>query len=42
MALSRARDIKDIHLMVPITAESLKADQRVIDYYRSLTERFVA
>ena len=42
VALSRARDIKGIHLMVPITAESLKADQRVIDYYRSLTGQFVA
>lgn len=36
VALSRARDIKGVHLMAPITADSLKTDPRVIEYYKKL------
>lgn len=36
VALSRARSIKGIHLMEPLTKDSLKVEQKVIDYYRSL------
>ena len=36
VALSRCRTIKGMHLMDPITAESLKTDARVIQYYMNL------
>ena len=42
VALSRARCIKGVHLMVPITIDSLKTDPRVINYYKSINARFVA
>lgn len=40
VALSRARTIDGIHLMEPIVAKSLFADQKVINYYKSLYEGF--
>ena len=42
VALSRARDIKGIHLMVPISDESLKTDPRVISYCERLYRLGVA
>lgn len=36
VALSRCRDIRNMHLMQKITKESLKTDSRVIKYYKSL------
>ena len=42
VAVSRARCIRGVHFMVPITEESLKTDTRVINFYKSLNARFVA
>ncbi len=39
VALSRARHITGIHLMVPITAGSLITDYRVVKYYEELYKR---
>ncbi len=39
VALSRVRDIKGLHLMTPLSPASLKADPRVLEYYKRLMPR---
>ncbi|SCX09513.1 UvrD-like helicase C-terminal domain-containing protein [Lachnospiraceae bacterium YSD2013] len=42
VALSRARDIKNVYLTAPITERNLKTDPRVIAYYESLRREMAA